>query len=109
MHRVLQMNSTGYDDNVIGNHKDNIDDELTNYSTYEYQCNDGHDMEDNPTIGVSADFNSATDANNFHNWLKDYLQNNTADFESARTRIHDCYHASDENLPCKIGDTWELS
>ena len=109
MHRVLQMNSTGSDDTVISNHKDTINTELKNYSTHEYEVNDGHNMEGNPTLGVNADFDSVTDANNFHSWLKNYIQNNSDDFSYARTRVHDCYHAMGENLPCKIGDVWELN
>ena len=109
MHRVVQMNSTGYKATTISSHKSNIETELSNYSTYEYQVNDGSDMDDNPTLGVNADFDSATGANNFHNWLKNYIQNNSADFENARTRVHDCYHAAGENKPCELGDVWRLS
>jgi hypothetical protein len=108
LHRVVNLTSVGIDEVTISNHKDAISVKIASYSTHEYEVNDGHDMYDKPTLGINADFNSATEANSFHEWLTNYLTNNSGDFVTARTRVHDCFHASEENLPCEIGDTWEL-
>lgn len=112
MHRVVNMTSIGNNADVISNHKSAISAKLDNYNQdniHDRQINDGQNMEGKPTLGINIDFNSATDANNFHDWLRQYVTNNSSDFVSARTRVHDCFHASGENLPCEIGDTWELS
>jgi hypothetical protein len=108
MHRVLNLTSVGIDEMTTSTHKDAILTEIVSFSTHEYEVNDGHNMENEPTLAINADFNSATSANNFHEWLITYLTNNSDDFHSARTRVHDCFHASDQNLPCEIGDVWEL-
>lgn len=109
MHRVVNLNSVGNDATALDNYKTDIKNELSNYDTHSAEVNDGQNKESQPTLGVNVDFNDATQANNFHDWLKQYITDRVADFESARTRVHDCYHAAGENEPCKIGDIWELS
>jgi len=108
MHRVVNLVSVGIDPAAISGYKEAIRTELTNYSTYTSEVNDGSNEEGAPTLAVNADFNTATDANTFHNWLKVFITERKVDFINARTRIHDCFHASNQNLPCQIGDVWEL-
>lgn len=108
MHRVVNLTSNGFDTTVISNHKDTIKTEIEKYSLHKKEVNDGTNEKGNPTLGVNADFNDATEANTFHSWLKTYIQNNSDDFEYARTRVHDCYHADGQSMPCKLGDVWEL-
>lgn len=81
---------------------------MDKYPTNEANVNDGYDDNDDPTLGINADFNHAIDANAFHAWLKTFIEMNSIDFKSARTRVHDCFHASDQNLPCEMGDVWRL-
>jgi len=104
------MTSIGIDATAISNHKLAIRAELDKYVDYlnVSEVNDGMNEEGKPTLAVNVDFNDATQANIFNGWLKDYIQTNSADFERARIRIHDCFHASGENLPCEIGDVWNL-
>lgn len=109
MHRVVNMTSVGIDPDVIESYKEEIRQELAKYDTFDAQVNDGQNEAGEPTLAVSADFGFASNANAFHDWLKAYLTERRDDFVSARTRVHDCYHAADENRPCKIGDVWELS
>jgi hypothetical protein len=108
MHRNVQSNSYGSNETTINNHKDTIKTELETYDLSSYQCNDGQDENGNFTIGLTADFITADDANTFNNWLKNYYSTNSADFDFARIRIHDCYHGEDGNEPCMIGDIWRL-
>ena len=103
------MTSVGVDPATIAGHKESIRQKLTEYITHDAQVNDGQNEDGDPTLAVSADFRTATDANEFHDWLKQYISVRRNDFVSARTRIHDCYHAANENLPCELGDTWGLS
>lgn len=107
MHRVVQMNSVGKDSDAIKIHKEVIKNKLSDYSCHDSEVNDGNNNV-GITLGVNADFNNATQANEFHTWLKNYIQYNRNDFSSCRTRIHDCYHAANINLPCEIGDIWSL-
>jgi len=108
MHRVVNMTSVGVDAAQIETMKLEIRQKLAEYSTYDAQVNDGQNEEGNPTLAVSADFRTVSDANNFHDWLKVYISSRRTDFVSARTRVHDCYHAADQNMPCELGDVWEL-
>ena len=108
MHRVLNLTSTGTDAETLDQLKHQIRDKLTAYDTHTAEVNDGQNEEDQPTLAASVDFNDATEANGFHEWLKDLLTANREAFAEAMTRIHDCNHASDNNLPCKIGDVWRL-
>lgn len=112
MHRVVNLNSYGYNVATIDGCQFEIIAKLDTYNPaniHDRQVNDGQNEEGNPTLGVSVDFNNATDANDFHDWLKQYITDRSADFSQARTRVHDCYHAADLNLPCEIGDVWELA
>jgi len=109
MHRVVNMTSVGIDPDVIESYKLEIRQKLTEYNIYDAQVNDGQNEDGSPTLAVSADFRTVTDANIFHDWLKQYISDRRDDFVSARTRVHDCYHAADQNLPCELGDVWELS
>ena len=110
MHRVVNLQSTGYNKDTIANHKTAIQNMRDDYSSYinTSQVNDGFDEDDNPTLGVNMDFNDATQASAFHDELRQYIQNNSGDFSFARTRVHDCNHAADRNEPCKIGDVKKL-
>ena len=110
MHRVINLTSTGSDAAVIKSHKEAIQAERDKYLDYLHtsEVNDGTNENDKPTLAVNADFNNATQANTFNNWLKEYVQNNSSDFSTARIRIHDCFYASNENLPCEMGDVWQL-
>ena len=108
MHRVVNMTSVGVDAAQIETMKLEIRQKLSEYSTYDAQVNDGQNEAGEPTLAVNADFRTATDANAFHDWLKQYVSDRRDDFVSARTRVHDCYHAADQNLPCEIGDVWGL-
>jgi hypothetical protein len=110
-HRVIQGNSdstSGATEQQIKDIKNEIKVEASGYSTHFSEINDGLNEEGRFTIGVNIDFNDATDANTFHTWLKQKFTDNTSLLETARTRIHDCYHAADENQPCMIGDVWNL-
>jgi len=111
-HRVLTLDSYSVLDvteQEIKEIKNEIKAELSGYTTlHTYTCNDGQDEESRYTIGVNADFNVADDANSFNLWLRTKIQDNSDKFEYARIRVHDCMHASDQNLPCQIGDVWTL-
>jgi hypothetical protein len=109
MHRVVNMTSVGVDPAGIEGYKEEIRQKLTEYNTYDAQVNDGQNEEGNPTLAVNADFRTVSDANAFHDWLKQYVSDRRDDFVSVRTRVHDCYHAADQNMPCELGDVWELS
>ena len=109
MHRVVNMTSVGVDAAQIETMKLEIRQKLSEYNTNDAQANDGWNEDGNPTLAVNADFRTVSDANEFHDWLKQYISDRRDDFVSARTRVHDCYHAADENRPCEIGDIWELS
>ena len=109
MHRVVNMTSVGIDPAVIEGYKEEIRQKLTEYSTYDAQVNDGQNEDGSPTLAVNADFRTVSEANAFHDWLKQYVSDRREDFVSARTRVHDCYHAADQNMPCALGDVWELS
>jgi len=109
MHRVVNMTSVGIDPDVIESYKEEIRQKLTEYSTYDAQINDGQNEAGEPTLAVNADFRFATDANSFHDWLKAFISDRREQFKSVRTRVHDCYHAADQNMPCALGDVWELS
>lgn len=108
MHRVVNMTSVGVDAAQIETIKLEIRQKLTEYITYDAQVNDGQNEDGSPTLAVSADFNFVSEANTFHDWLKQYITDRREQFKSARTRVHDCYHAADQNLPCELGDVWEL-
>ena len=108
MHRVVNMTSVGVDPDVIDGYKEEIRQKLTEYNAYDAQVNDGQNEDGSPTLAVSADFRTVTDANEFHNWLKAYITDRRDQFVSARTRVHDCHHAADRNMPCQLGDVWEL-
>ena len=110
-HRVIQSNALSNEsatEQEIKDIKNEIKEEASGYSTHFCEINDGQTEDGRFTIGVNVDFNSATDANTFHNWLKTKYQNNSDKLETARTRIHDCYHAADQNQPCMLGDVWEM-
>ena len=108
MHRVVNMTSVGIDPDVIESYKEEIRQKLTEYSTYDAQVNDGQNEDGDSTLAVNADFRTVSDANAFHDWLKQYISDHREQFKSARTRVHDCYHAADQNMPCALGDVWEL-
>ena len=109
MHRVVNMTSVGIDAALIATYKNEIRQKLSEYNTYDAQVNDGQNEDGSPTLAVSVDFRTVSDANAFHDWLKQYISDRRDDFVSARTRVHDCYHAADQNTPCTLGDVWELS
>jgi len=102
------MTSVGVDLVAIEGYKNEIRQKLTEYNLNDSQVNDGLNEDGDPTLAVNADFRTATDANEFHDWLKAYITDRREQFKSARTRVHDCFHAADENRPCEIGDVWEL-
>jgi hypothetical protein len=112
-HRVIHSNSyssevSGATEQAIKDIKDEIVVQLSGYSTHFAECNDGTNEEGRYTIGVNADFNSSTDANEFNAWLKQKYTDNNILFDYVRTRVHDCMHAADENQPCMIGDVWTM-
>ena len=108
MHRVVNMTSVGTDPGIIAGYKEEIRQKLTEYSTYDAQVNDGWNEDGSPTLAVNADFRTVSDANGFHDWLKQYISDRRDDFVSARTRVHDCFHVAGENRPCQLGDVWRL-
>ena len=108
MHRVVNMTSVGVDAVQIETMKLEIRQKLSEYNTCDAQVNDGLNEAGEPTLAVSAGFRTVSDANQFHDWLKTYITDRRDDFVSARTRVHDCYHAADQNMPCALGDVWEL-
>ena len=111
-HRVVQSNaysSSGATEQEIKDIKNEIKTQLTGYTTWFAECNDGQDEDGHYTIGVNVDFNNASQSNEFNVWLKQKYEDNTNKFDYARTRVHDCYHADDgNNQPCLIGDVWYL-
>lgn len=111
-HRVLTLDSYSKSEATeqeIKDIKNEIKAELSGYTTlHTWTCNDGQDEQGRYTIGVNADFNIADDANTFNNWLRTKVTDNDDKIEYARIRVHDCMHASDQNLPCQIGDVWNL-
>lgn len=109
MHRVVSLLAIGTDPEEIEQMKLTIRDQLDSYDTHTAEVNDGADMEGNPTLAVSVDFNNSTEANSFHAWLQDYIVAHRDSLTFAQTRIHDCNHAAGENLPCRIGDIWRLT
>ena len=74
---------------------------------FDSEVNTG-DYDDKNTLAVNSRFILASEANEFHNYLRDYVLDNKEHFVFARSDIHDCYHFDDKNLPCKIGDVREL-
>ena len=108
MHRVVNLVSVGIDPVQIATCKEEIRQKLTEYSLNDSQVNDGQNEDGDPTLGVNADFNTASEANGFHDWLKLYITGRREQFQTARTRVHDCFHAANENKPCQLGDIWEL-
>ena len=108
MHRVVNMTSVGIDAALIIAYKNEIRQKLTEYSLHDSQVNDGQNEDGDPTLAVNTDFNTVSEANEFHDWLKQYVTEHREHFQRARTRVHDCYHAADRNMPCQIGDIWEL-
>ena len=108
LHRVVNLVSVGIDPETIAGYKEEIRTKLSEYDVYVGEVNDGVSEGGEPTLAINADFNSATKANEFHNWLKDFLTAHKEDFKNARTRVHDCFHASNQNMPCQLGDVWEL-
>jgi hypothetical protein len=111
-HRVVQSNSyssSGATEQEIKDIKNEIAQQLTGYTTHFAECNDGINEEGRYTIGVNVDFNISSEANEFNGWLKQKYENNSSKFDYARTRVHDCMHAADQNQPCMIGDVWRLS
>ena len=108
MHRVVNMTSVGIDAAQIEAMKLEIREKLNEYGLNDSQVNDGQNEAGEPTLAVSVDFNSATKANEFHEWLKRYITDRAEHFQSARTRVHDCFHAADQNMPCELGDVWGL-
>lgn len=108
VHRVVNLVSTGIDQQTIPGYKEEIRTKITEYNTHVAEVNDGTNEEGDPTLTVNVDFNSAADANEFHNWLKDFLTQCREDFKNARTRVHDCFHAANESMFCQLGDVWNL-
>lgn len=109
MHRVVNLVSVGIDPVQIATCKEEIRQKLAEYSLNDSQVNDGLNEDGDPTLAISADFNTVSQANSFHDWVKAYITDCGGQFKSARTRVHDCFHAADQNMPCQIGDIWELS
>jgi len=110
-HRVVQSNSyssSGVNEQEIKDIKNEIVAKLTGYTTYFAECNDGQNEEGRYTIGIDVDFNNSEEANEFNYWLQQKYLDNSIKFDYARTRVHDCYHAADQNQPCMIGDVWTL-
>lgn len=117
-HRNVRMDSTCATFNGADNMQSDIQTHLDNsgYGMEDYNVNDGtkREMDENdefvevPTLGVNVDFTSSSDANTFHNWLTNYVQDHSGSFQSCRVRVHDCMHGSDENKECRIGDVWNL-
>ncbi len=108
MHRVVNLTSVGVNAEAIESLKLEIREILAENGVHEAQVNDGTNEAGDPTLAVAVDFNSATRANEFHAWLKQLITTNSDQFKSARTRVHDCFHAANQNMPCQIGDVWEL-
>ena len=108
MHRVVNMTSVGVDAAQIEVYKEEIRQKLTEYNLSDSQVNDGQNEDGDPTLAVNIDFNVASEANAFHGWLKQYVTDRREQFKSVRTRVHDCYHAADQNMPCELGDVWRL-
>jgi hypothetical protein len=110
-HRVVQSNAYSTSEATeqeIKDIKNVIVNKLTGYTTWFAQCNDGQNEEGRYTIGVNVDFNNSSEANEFNAWLKQTYLDNSSQFDYARTRVHDCMHAADQNQPCMIGDVWQL-
>ena len=108
MHRVVNMVSVGVDAAQIETMKLEIRQKLSEYNTYDAQVNDGQNEAGEPTLAVSADFRTVSDANEFHDWLKRFVTDRRKNFKRARTHIHDYYHAANKNTPCELGDIWRL-
>lgn len=110
-HRVLQSNTYSKDsatEQEIKDIKNEIKNNLSGYTLHSYECNDGIDEEGRYTIGIDADFDNPTEANEFNLWLRSKYNENIDKLGYARIRVHDCYHAADMNQPCMIGDVWTL-
>jgi len=94
-----------------GTHKTEIQNKLDSagYDLHDSQVNDGKNLDGDLTLGLNIRFNVATECTDFYSWLTGYLSDNKSEFSDLRIRVHECYHASDENLPCKIGDVTYLA
>ena len=111
MIRVIMAQSIGKDSNTISTHKNNIEDRIasSNYDINEYAVNDGTNEDNKPTIGINIKFNSTNDCTTEFNELKNFFNSNSGDFEWVRITVHDCEHNTNGNLPCSLGDVWELN
>jgi len=110
MLRVIIAQSAGNDTDTISTHKTNLKDRISNagYDLNEYAVNDGTNEDGDPTLGLNLKFNSSTDAETEWYELRDFFNNNSGDFQWARMTLHDCEHNTNGNLPCELGDTWNL-
>lgn len=104
------MQSEVTDQSTADTHKTAIQDHISNssYDLNESDVSDGELIDGTITLGANVKFNSTSDNEDFWTWLKGYIQDNSGDFDSARLTNHDCEHNQDGNLPCKLGDEWEL-
>ena len=72
LHRVVNLVSVGDPEGLLLAKEEEIRTKLFEYDVYVGEVNDGTNEEGEPTLAVNADFNLASEANEFHNWLKDF-------------------------------------
>jgi hypothetical protein len=110
MLRVIMVQSTVVDKATASKHKQATNDHFANssYDINEKDVSDGENPDGDITLGLNVKFNSTSDNEDFWTWLKAYIQDNSADFNSFRMTNHDCQHNQNGNLPCEIGDVWRL-
>ena len=120
--RKLNLRSCG--DEKIHDLKPIIEEKLEEYSMVEDEVNTGQ-IEDEYSMSVHAAFNKVEESKEFHSWLEELLldkqyqeeetdedgeviQEEVEVITSAEIRAHDCWHGTDRNYPCKLGDIQEV-
>jgi len=116
MNRIIQANinsKSGTTKNQMDSFLENINNQLSNENNiFEKKTNNiliNDEKEYNfYKIILNINFIYAENANDFHLWLKNEINNNLNIIEDAETKIHDCMHGNDKNQPCMIGDIWKI-
>jgi len=108
-HRVVQFDSIVSDEQKADDLQSSVIAHLNSksYDVHSRAVNDGQTMDGEDTLGVNIDFNVATEANTFYDWLWQLAQDNkdsSSGFKQARIQVHDCKHLQGLQEPCEIGN-----